>query len=262
MTEQVQKQEPGAEKARKKAQKQEAGAEKAEAALVPVPGSRQTVPEKPVPEAEKVLQMDFEGCGHEFADKLARQRVSDLAAEFGLTRKTVYKHLADMGVKPNGQDGFSGAALALVRETLAGCREIRQGVVRDNDALDAVRTGADCGVEAEDERSTPPEPDGRPVALNAERQSTLEARLANAKSEYNYNAGLITMFQRGIDAYVRENGKTTAVSNTGVEATIPMITSLEKYIKLNVTLSKTISELENELKLSAGAEGSDPFGWE
>ena len=88
--------------------------------------------------------------------------------------------------------------------------------------------------------------------------ATMRLRLTAAKQEYDYNKLLITMFQAETDQYFEENRKVTTTARNGAITVIPSIVNLEKYIKLNIALSKLISDLEGDLNLEEEG-GENPF---
>ena len=88
--------------------------------------------------------------------------------------------------------------------------------------------------------------------------SSLKERLACAKQEYDFNRGMITMFQAEASAYFEVEGKTTMQAHNGSMSTIPAVVNLEKYVKLNIALSKLINDLENDLDMEVDG-GDDPF---
>lgn len=83
--------------------------------------------------------------------------------------------------------------------------------------------------------------------------STLNKRLANFKQEYNYNKRLIASFQKEINQHLEKFGTTVTISHNGNVVSIPQIAQLEKYNKLNISINKSIQELETTLKLFIGA---------
>jgi hypothetical protein len=97
------------------------------------------------------------------------------------------------------------------------------------------------------------------AAISGINHATLQERLYTAKQEYDYNRGLIIVFQDEISAYFKEHGRTTVMTHNGSMSAVPAVTNLEKYIKLNIALSKLISELESDLDLDVDGE-DDPFG--
>ena len=88
--------------------------------------------------------------------------------------------------------------------------------------------------------------------------ATMKLRLTAAKQEYDYNKSLITMFQAETDQYFEKNRKVTTTARNGAITVIPSVVNLERYIKLNIALSKLISELEGDLNLEEEG-GENPF---
>jgi len=89
--------------------------------------------------------------------------------------------------------------------------------------------------------------------------ATMRARLVAAKQEYDYNKMLITTFQGEAAAYYKSQGTTTMMSHNGSMVSIPSIVNLEKYVKLNIAVSKLISDLEGDLDIG-DIDDEDPFG--
>jgi len=88
--------------------------------------------------------------------------------------------------------------------------------------------------------------------------ATMRMRLSAAKQEFDFNKMLITMFQAEANKYFRETGGTTMMSHNGAMVSIPAIVNLEKYVKLNIAVSKLVSELESDLDIDED-DLSDPF---
>lgn len=85
--------------------------------------------------------------------------------------------------------------------------------------------------------------------------SSLEALLADAKERYVANEKIIENLQLEID-----NIDCSIVDNaTGSIGAIPQLGTIEKFIKLNITLRKQIAELEQAMEITGNAEEADPF---
>jgi len=89
--------------------------------------------------------------------------------------------------------------------------------------------------------------------------STLRNRLINAKQEYDYNRTLIEIFQREIKNYRCKHNSTSIVMSNGAMVVIPAVTNLDKYSKLNISLSKLINSLEQDLDLEVDNGDNDIF---
>jgi len=89
--------------------------------------------------------------------------------------------------------------------------------------------------------------------------ATIRERLNHAKFDYDFNRVLLLAFQAETNAFFKAHGRTSVTANNGALIPIPSVTSTEKYIKLNIALSKLISTLEADLDLEVGGE-DDIFG--
>lgn len=96
--------------------------------------------------------------------------------------------------------------------------------------------------------------------LSNEEVSTLKERLKNAKEQYNFNQFLIEMYTDEIDSFQNTNGTLAIPCSNGSMSMIPQVKYLESYQKLNMSLNKTIDELETKLNLIEKDEDDfDPF---
>jgi len=93
---------------------------------------------------------------------------------------------------------------------------------------------------------------------NIENLSTTRERLADAKAKFDFNAGLIRGFKEEITNYITKYGSLSTVAKNGAATTLPAVRSLETYEKLNISLSRLISDLESELDLDID-EPQNPF---
>jgi len=181
---------------------------------------------------------------------MGRRTISNLSREMKVSRPRIYRALERLGIEKKAGDEYPLAEWELLKKELATTSKDNKQKLTDADNVDRAVKGGSKKAKNEIMKST---------KLKDVEQGTLRLRLQNAKQEYDYNRELIMVFQRETDEYAAMFGKTTMRTNNGTEAAIPSIVNLEKYIKLNISLSKLISDLEGDLDLEDGEE-DDPFG--
>jgi hypothetical protein len=149
-----------------------------------------------------------------------------------------------------GIEKKSGKEFTLVEwEALKNCLSKAEQVSKQKEA------------DAEQLRQAVPAETDKPnkiVKISCIDTATMRARLAAAKQEYDYNKMLITMFQSEAHSYFKSTGKTTMMTHNGSMSPIPAIVNLEKFVKLNIALSKQISDLESDLDIGEDS-ADDPF---
>lgn len=177
---------------------------------------------------------------------MGRRTVMNLSRELKVSRPTIYRAIESLGIEKKAGKEYSSDEWELLKEALSGISESNRKKRADAKAVHkTAKTSAKKALK---------EIDG----LSGVDTSTLQERLKNAKREFDYNLGLIEIFQSETDTYVKQFGKTTIRTHTGTETAIPSIANREKYIKLNIALSKLISDLEGDLDMSVDS-GDDPF---
>ena len=187
-----------------------------------------------------------------------RRTISNLSREFMISRPSIYRIMERLGISKQGQKELSPVEWdALIREigsrsgtsTVAshpGVNQSKQNRHANNFNTDTEAINSFIRI-CEAKKTS-----------DREDAATVWNRLKAARQEFDYNKQLITMFQYDTNMYYRENGKLTTFSTNGQAVAIPSIAGLEKYVKLNIALSKLISELETDLDLEEGG-GDDPF---
>ena len=178
---------------------------------------------------------------------MGRRTVSNLSRESGVSRETIYKHLRKLGIEKKTE--YPPDEWETLKKSISWA-----AATAKSKKVDALNISAcEIGSRFENEAA------GAGVnQLSADEKSTINTRLHNAKQEYNYNRMLTVGFQRETDEYLAEHGKTTMLNHNGTLSPIPSISNLEKYVKLNITLSKLINDLESDLDLSLDG-GDDPI---
>lgn len=161
---------------------------------------------------------------------MGRRTISNLARELKIDRKTIYRKLEELNIASTG-DEYSVEEYNFLKNQLK-----------------VVKCEYSCSAANLDTSQI----------LSGDFISTIKERLKKAKEQYNYNQSLISSFQNEIQTFIEKHKKTTIETNKGMQ-TISAITNLEKYSKLNIALSKQISEMEETLDLMSDAEGADPF---
>lgn len=85
--------------------------------------------------------------------------------------------------------------------------------------------------------------------------SSLRALWQDAKERYVANEKIIETLQAEIDCM-----DSSIVDNaTGSIGSIPQLATIEKFIKLNITLRKQIVEIEQAMEITGDEEEADPF---
>lgn len=167
---------------------------------------------------------------------MGKRTVSNLSRETAVSRQTIYKKIRELNISYNGAE-FMEADYNTLKKKLTAISNIN----KSKSSLPPVE-------EYEEKRER----------LESNEQSTLKERLKKAKEQYNFYDDLIQKFHAEIDEYFRINKKTTIMTHNGTESSIPAIISLEKHVKLNIALSKLISELESRVDADNGGE-ENPF---
>lgn len=194
-----------------------------------------------------LLRIDFvKGCLQLVSGftKITRREVihitiTKLAKMAGITRPTLYKYLDKKGYDK---------------------KNLNDDVISEIIDYFSKRTESNRKVVTSSKKSSLKKTNSNVVLPNLEKE-TIKERLANAKSDYNFNSGIIARLKNEIDQYVNENETTTFINSSGSTSVIPQISQLEKYIKLNISLNKSIQELEQALdiiKMSTSIE-DNPF---
>jgi hypothetical protein len=173
-----------------------------------------------------------------------------MSRELFVSRPTIYKKIAELGIEKKTE--YPLDEYETIKKELMTLSSAAKKKKADAAGIEKTATAAAAAMATKEARQNV-------NAVSKDEKSTLSQRLQNAKQEYNYNRELIVSFQTETQIYVREFGKTTIATHNGVMAPIPSISNLEKYIKLNIALSKLISDLEGDLDLTAD-EGENPFG--
>lgn len=181
---------------------------------------------------------------------MGRRTISNLSRELKISRPTIYKKIKELGIKKKAEEEYSEKEYELLKKHLFIISNSNKKIKEEIKQLDRPTI---LPEDAEEKYLT------NLLDENDNQKNTLNLRLQNAKQEYNYNRELIVKFQTEADNYYKTTGKTTALTHNGTLAAIPAITNLDKYIKLNIGLSKLISDLESDLDLE-GDPGDDPFG--
>lgn len=173
-----------------------------------------------------------------------KRTVSNLQRETGISRPTIGKHAKHLNLKYNEDYEYTLDDWELLKADLGTIAKNK--IIRKKTILPIITKNKTAAKKITTKN------------LSKDEISTLSERLLKAKSQYNYNDNLIATFQNESDSYVRENGTTNIVGINGSISTISTIVQLEKYVKLNIALSKQITDLETLLDLS-NDNGVDPF---
>lgn len=91
-----------------------------------------------------------------------------------------------------------------------------------------------------------------------EANSTLQRRLDDAKEKYYRNECLIHDLWQELEKVKKEQGIYFRIASNGSHSKLPQMEAIEKYEKLQSTISKDITALEKELHLFAGDDEVDP----
>ncbi|MCL2216670.1 MAG: hypothetical protein FWB91_06565 [Defluviitaleaceae bacterium] len=182
------------------------------------------------------LGIEKRGYGSEYTD-----------AEWGALTEELRRGIEIDGQVREGADKVAAAAQAKQRNTGGGAEVIAVGCEWDMPDAD------DIDVESGDSGATT-------QTISDIDTATLRERLACAKADYDFNRALLTAFQMETEAFYRAHGRTSVTANNGALIPIPSVTSTEKYIKLNIALSKLISALESDLDLEVDDREDGAYG--
>jgi len=170
-----------------------------------------------------------------------RRTVSNLSREMMVSRPTIYKALERLGINKRTGGEFTAGEWERLKTGISCSSENNKKKKTDAGKVANTKAAKNDGV-----------------YISGTDAATLKERLNFAKLEYDYNRNLIVLFQDEASAYIKEEGRTTMMSHNGTATSIPAVVNLDKYIKLNISLSKLISELENDLDMEVDV-GDDPF---
>lgn len=180
---------------------------------------------------------------------MGRRTISNLSRELKVSRPRIYRAIDRLGIEKKAGGEYPLNEWEALKQELTSTAGVSRQKRQDANAIKQTSKAA-LREEAAKTKDA--------AVISGVAASTLQVRLDMAKQEYDYNRMMISVFQAETDVYVMEHGRTTIMSHNGSLAAIPSITNLEKYVKLNIALSKLISDLESDLDLSADGEG-DPF---
>ena len=188
-------------------------------------------------------------AGTPYGVNYMRRTVSNLSRQLKISRPAIYRAMKRIGITPRPGGDYTDTEWDSLRTELSKSTRAAEATGKDSIELATLnsRFGKGSGVSGTHKR------------LSDEESATIQERLSNAKWEYDYNCGLIELFQIEITEFFEKNRRTTAQMNNGVMAPIPAVTSMEKYIKLNISLSRLIDGLESDLDLEVGS-GDDVLG--
>lgn len=174
--------------------------------------------------------------------KPIKPTVSNLSKKYGVSRSAIYNHI--------NKKGFVIKNSKLTKEIVKELENHYGGLLEkrkvEKEKIDKANKEAKKNPNISFEN------------ISDDKISTAVHRLSNLKQEYNFNKGLITELQNEIDTFKKKNGSTTTVQHNQVQQVIPQISALEKYIKLNLNVNKSIQELEEFLKVGNEKE-ENPF---
>ena len=174
--------------------------------------------------------------------------ISNLSREMKVSRPSIYTIMERLEIKKPGQKELTPIEWDALRRALSA-----RGGVGGTDAPPVAVTQSANEVVNDIAKLAS---DG--ITSATVDAATMHLRLSAAKQEYDFNKKLITMFQHETDMHFASTGKLTVVRSNGALALIPALVSLEKYLKLNISLSRLISDLEGDLDLDEDG-GEDPF---
>jgi len=182
---------------------------------------------------------------------MGRRTISNLSRELRVSRPRIYRAIDRLGFEKKAGGEYPLDEWEMLKIELSTVAE--NNYWRREDAKSVTRAAKTAAKKTAVTAKTYPE-----ESLAGINHSTLKVRLDKAKQEYDYNRRLITSFQAETDEYIKTYGRTTVMSHNGAMTAIPSILNLEKYIKLNIALSKLITDVESDLDLAAEG-GADPF---
>lgn len=160
-----------------------------------------------------------------------RRTISNLSREIGISRKTIYKHLARLKIlKTEKGEEYTLSDWNRLKDSILSVDQSNHVVI--NTSIESKETEKKLDVD----------------------KSTIRQRLLNAKEEYDFNRKMIQILQKEIDAHIRIKQSTVDQNHMKTSSVIPQIDRHEKYIKLNIQVSKLISDLEADLDLESGNE--------
>ena len=186
----------------------------------------------------------------------------NLSRELRVTRPTIYKAMERLEIEKKAGNELSLTEWEALKQNLSRTAENNRQRRSDAENIKITSEIANKIVtEASDEDTTDTKSDKskKQLKISSIDTATMRARLAAAKQEYDYNKMLITTFQGEAAAYYKSQGTTTMMSHNGSMVSIPSIVNLEKYVKLNIAVSKLISDLEGDLDIG-DIDDEDPFG--
>lgn len=173
-----------------------------------------------------------------------RRTITNLSRITNVSRQTIYKHIDKLKiVKPPPKTEYPEIDFEIIRRSV---------LKQPYDELLQSRN-----VSVKSQPTVNIEPKLEDLDANV---GTTRYRLDNAKQEYQFNRKVITDLQEEIHEDQAKQGDLKAVNGNGAKSTLPQLATLEKYTKLNISLSKMISELEGDLDLQVDEVEEDPFG--
>ena len=180
---------------------------------------------------------------------MTRRTISHLSRELRVSRNKIYRTLEQLGFEKKAGAEFPLDEWEKLKAALLSAADISE---QKRSGAKKVKKSAKAAAEIIADKEPSP-------LLGDVTNSTLWERLGKAKQEFDFNRRLIESFQAETEAYLEKYGTTTVLSHNGAMTAIPAIGNHEKYVKLNIALSKLISDLESDLDLSAEG-GEDVFG--
>ena len=179
---------------------------------------------------------------------MGRRTISNLSRELKVSRPCIYRAIERLGLEKKAGESYPLEEWEALKQELKLTSEAGKQKRDDTKKFKKALTSAAKATAKQ-------KPD---KGLSEIATSTLQDRLNRAKQEYDFTRRLIMSFQAETDAYYEMHGKTTIMTNNGAMGVIPSITNLEKFVKLNIALSKLITDLESDLDLE-GEGADDPF---
>lgn len=168
---------------------------------------------------------------------MSRRTVSNLSRETKVSRPTIYKHIEQLQIdRPKSGKEFSVEDYQRLQDSvLKKPPKRKKEIPKINEEVQVIYDD--------------------PLISD---KGTTYKRLAIAKKDFEFNQKVIEHLKQEIDDIKAENGNYAAVNGNGATSTIPQLNKLEQYVKLNIQLSRLISNLESDLDLENEGDNDDP----